>query len=473
MNVTYWTGFSKRKNSTKRPATTGTDAACVLKDDTSILFPDIDSATIPANANYMYISDFGRYYYVRDVTKVGASRNVFHLEVDPMGSFKSNIGSTSALIEFCSDSTNIFLSDPRNKPMETFWEKKTTLLNLASTNPAFNTSGKFILGIAGGAGGITHYVLSNTALQAFYNTVFSTNFFQQLTNDFYTIRDCIVSCRWVPYTPPLAGPLANIAIGGTTVTIPGEDIYAVSTRFTTFTDTSYNIAFPSDDLTLGTNYLDMPPFTSGTLYLPFVGIVPLDIDVVAMSKQIRIQMSIDNYTSDVIYKLSNDSGDYMATYTGKCGTDIPIVSQGYNAMGVLAGAIGLVGGIATAGLGAIAMGAGAAAAAGIGAGASAALTGSVGFANSLALHTQVNGSMSSGLSAQIGLAVVATVLTRHPTETNLTAYAASSGMPYYQVSTISSHSGYVQCYNASVSIPGLPQEKDTVNAYVNSGFYYE
>ena len=36
MNIKYWTGFSKRKNSTKVP-TSGTDAAVNLKDDCSIL----------------------------------------------------------------------------------------------------------------------------------------------------------------------------------------------------------------------------------------------------------------------------------------------------------------------------------------------------------------------------------------------------------------------------------------------------
>ena len=32
MTVTYWTGFSKRKNSTKQP-TSGTDATVKLKDN--------------------------------------------------------------------------------------------------------------------------------------------------------------------------------------------------------------------------------------------------------------------------------------------------------------------------------------------------------------------------------------------------------------------------------------------------------
>lgn len=460
MNVKYWTGFSKRKNSTKQPSS-GTDATVNLKDDTSILNPSIDSATIPANANYMYISDFGRYYFVRNVTKIGNGRNLFELEEDVLATYKSNIGSTSALIEFCADSTNVYITDPRNKPQQVFWEKQTALLDLTAQNPSFNTTGKFIIGIAGGAGGITYYLMDATNLKNFFDTVYSTDLFSGISRELYKIDDCIVSCKWIPYTPAMTGAVANIPIGDTTINWTGMTVYAVATRYTNYGDASYDIAFPSDDLGLGTNYLDMAPFTTGVLYLPFVGVVPLDLGIVSMSKQIRIQMTIDNYTQDLIYKLSNDSGDYIATYQGNCGTDIPIVARTIDATGAVTTALTTIGGVAAG-----------AATGGIGSLASLAI-GGMSLAEDLIAHTQVGGKVGTALSAQIGLKCYATVMTRHPTYTNLTDPAASSGMPYYQVGTISSHSGYVQCHNASVSMSGFPDEKDRVNDYVNGGFYYE
>ena len=63
MNISYWTGFSKRKNSTKQP-TSGTTATVYLKDDTSILNPTFDCTGVPDNVNYIYVSDFGRYYFI-------------------------------------------------------------------------------------------------------------------------------------------------------------------------------------------------------------------------------------------------------------------------------------------------------------------------------------------------------------------------------------------------------------------------
>lgn len=461
MNVTYWTGFSKRKNSTKRPPSGTTVQDVHLKDDTSVLNPSIDSATIPANANYMYLADFGRYYYVRNVTKVGNSRNVFDLEVDVMATYKSNIGSTSALIEFCADSNRVTVTDPRNKPTERLWYKQSALLDLTASNPAFSTGGKYIIAVAGGAGGVTHYIMDTTNLKNFFAEVYSTDFFTQLNNQIYQLSDCIVSCKWVPYTPPQSGTIAAIPVGDQMISWSGMSVTEVATRYTDFADASYNIAFPSDDLGLGTNYLDMAPYTTGTLYLPFVGVVPLDLGVVANSKQIRIQMSIDNYTQDVVYKLSIDTGtDYISTYQGNCGTDIPIVARTIDSVGAVSAGLNVIGG-------AIAMGGGSAT------GALSVAGGIVQLAEALAVHTEVGGKIGTAISSHIGLKCIASIFTRIPTEQNLTAFAASSGMPLYEVDTISNHSGYVQCYNASVAMGGFPMEKDTVNDYVNSGFYYE
>ena len=465
MTIYYWTGFSKRKNSTKTP-TAGTSVTAYLKEDTTILNPSIDSATIPANANYMYIADFGRYYFVRNVTKVGASRNLFELEVDPMASYKSSIGSTNCMIEYCADSTNIYLTDPRNKPQQTFYETQTTLLDLTANQ--FSNSGKYIVGIAGGPGGVTYYIMDANDLQTFYDDVYTTSWSTQLDPDYWNVKEAIVSCRWIPYSP--AQTLnTTITIGSwvSSVSVP-----MVANRIKTISDASYNITFPSDSLIgagYGTNYLDMAPFSTGTLYLPFVGVVPLDLDVVSMSKQIRISAAIDNYTNDIVYRVGNDSGDYINSYQGNCGVDIPIVAQQRNMLSATAGAISLIGGIGSGVSAWAAMGPAAGLTAGLVSGAAS----MAGLQQSIGVHTQVNGSMSSAVSGQLGLKAYASVMTRKPTVEDLTAFAASSGMPFFQVDTISNHSGYVQCYDASVAMTGTPQEKDTVNGYVNGGFFYE
>lgn len=460
MQVKYWTNFNKRKNSTKQPSG-GTEISVSLKNPCSVENPQIEVVGVPDSANYFYIADFGRYYFRSDAIKVTKDITQFSLEVDTMATYKANVGACSALVEFTSSSSEIRITDPRNKPLHTFTESVTNILDLASYG--FNTTGSFIIGIAGGDGGVTYYVISAGDLSAFYDELYDPTFISQIENQYYGLRDCFVSCRWVPYSP--AGTYKQLKISGKYLS---THAYEITSRLANINDASYDIAFPSDAMGLGTNYLDNEPYTTGVLYLPYVGVVPLDLGVVAKSKQIRIKISIDNYTGDIVYKLSNTSGDFISSYQGNCSVNIPISSQHYNAMATASGAISIIGGIASTAAAIASKNPALAVGAGIGT-----AGGAVGIAQSLSIHTQVNGNLSSAVSTELGLKIVASVITRTPTESNLTAYKATSGMPYFKVATISSLSGYVQCAGASVDMPGTVAEKDTVNGYVNGGFYYE
>jgi len=462
MKIKYWTGFSKRRNSTKQP-TSGTDADVYLKDDTSILSPTFDCVGVPATVNYIYCADFGRYYYVSDITRAGKDRLLVKCEVDAMATAKSNIGSTSALVEYTSSSSEIRITDPRNKPLHSFEEVTTNLLDLGSYG--FSTSGCFVIAIAGGVGGATYYVMSAAQLEDFYDKVLNFSFWNAIENQAFGYSDAILSCKWLPYTP--AGTLVNdIKICNQSSYAEG---WAIGSRLATITEASYTIGFYSNSLGYGTNYLDFEPFSTGILYLPYVGAVPLDLGVVAKSRQIRIKVAIDNYTGDIVYKLSNESGDFISSYQGNCSINVPLSSRSSNVLGATSSGISLIGGIVSTATAIATKGSSAAVAAGLGATATSAAS----LAQSLSVHTQVNGSVSSAVATELSRKIIATVITRKPSTTNLTDYQTTLGMPYFQVATISSLSGYVQCSDASVDCNLTPQEKDEINGYLNSGFYYE
>lgn len=462
MKIQYWTGFSKRRNSTKQP-TSGTDVDVYLKDDTSILSPTFDCTGVPATVNYIYCADFGRYYYVSDITRAGKDRLLIRCEADPMATAKTNIGATSALVEFTSSSNEIRITDPRNKPLHTFEEVTTNLLDLGLYG--FTTSGCYVLALAGGDGGVTYYVMSAAQLEAFYDKVLDESFWTQIVNNMFHLDDAVLSCRWIPYTP--AGTLVNdIKICNQSTYCAG---YQIDSRLATILEDSYTIGFYSNSLGLGTNYLDFEPYSTGILYLPYVGAVPLDLGVVAKSRQIRIKIAIDNYTGDIVYKLSNEAGDFISSYQGNCSINIPLSSKSSNILGATASGISVIGGIASTVAAIATKGGSVAVAAGLGSTAASAAS----LAQSLSVHTQVNGSVSSAVATELSRKVIATVITRVPTNTNLTTFKTILGMPYFQVATISTLSGYVQCSDASVSCSLTPQEKDEINGYLNSGFYYE
>lgn len=75
------------------------------------------------------------------------------------------------------------------------------------------------------------------------------------------------------------------------------------------------------------NFVDYAPYTSLQLYLPFVGIIPLDTNMV-MGREIDIYASASLYTGEIQYtvysKNSNDDNHtLLGIYKGMCAIDVP------------------------------------------------------------------------------------------------------------------------------------------------------
>ena len=84
----------------------------VLKDDTNVLNPTlITSQNISHTFNYIYISDFDRYYYVKNITY---SQQRFYIEcaVDVLMSFNSDIKGLNVIANRSSSRFNVYQPDP-------------------------------------------------------------------------------------------------------------------------------------------------------------------------------------------------------------------------------------------------------------------------------------------------------------------------------------------------------------------------
>ena len=99
MNITFYS-INKKQNSTKRPADSGVTYDCKLKEECSILTPniklDLGLSTAPS-FNYAYISDWGRYYFVKNWTFYNRLWEA-DLEVDVLGTYKTEIGNSSMYV---------------------------------------------------------------------------------------------------------------------------------------------------------------------------------------------------------------------------------------------------------------------------------------------------------------------------------------------------------------------------------------
>lgn len=469
MNITVWNNFSKRINSTKQPAAnTGTIKTVLLKDATDIESPVFELNTVDFSINY--VQAFGHYYFC-DVRNLDGNRSELVCSMDHLATFKDQIKAYSGLVEYTSASSNVFITDPRNYPTMEI----ESLSSYVDAGFSLGTSGIYILGVvsnltaANPLGSTTFYAVYPNMMKTFCSNVFDHDFLDQMIKNFTNPMDAIISCIWLPFenfgVSGCTGTPETIYLGNQTTGATGAPII---NRTLSKTGKTLSITFPYNS-TKGKTYLDRSPYSSGTLFLPFVGSVPLDVDAVADARALAFDIYVDVLTGDIAYKcmLSDALADKMlATYTGNCGTQVPISGQGYNAIGIAGGALAVAGGVvgllaagATGGAALPALGA-------IAAGASSAI-------KSTEVHTMVNGSISSAVGANLGGNIIATILTNKPAETNLTAWKTAHGMPYHKVATLSSLSGYIQCADASVDIPGTAAEKTAVNGYLNSGFYLE
>lgn len=87
---------------------------CALKDDTSVLDPVIIIQTSDNiyTYNYMYISDFGRYYFINDIISLNNNRWMIKAHVDVLETYKANILNNNAVIKRQENLFNLYLDDP-------------------------------------------------------------------------------------------------------------------------------------------------------------------------------------------------------------------------------------------------------------------------------------------------------------------------------------------------------------------------
>ena len=460
MQIKTWSNFSKRVNSTKQPTDASASIVTVaLKDMCDILNPSFILNT--TNFDINYVQAFGNYYFAQCYNLDG-HRTEIKCSLDHLATFKSNIGSYNGLVEYTSSSSNVMITDPRNVPTM----KIEHGMSLSDLSWSCDSDGTYILGVIGTGGGATgmtaFYSMNQVSFILFMNEAFSTGIIDDIINDFNGVQNCIVSCYWTPLSRTwinsnFSGNDEAIQIGRCQgMTAHGYKFY---NRTHTESD-AISIAYPINYTTK--TYLHKSPFLTGNIWLPFCGSVPLDVDLLADDPDLDITMTLDILTGDIVYYISQDTGYILSSYSGNCASKIPVSGASLDGSGVVSGAVSMLMG-------------GASAIGGNMSGVGQMMGGAMQMYKSASINSTINGAVSSAAAGMYGQATQVKIYTymQVPSETNLLAYKTEQGMPYYKVATISTLSGYVKCANASVDLPGDGAEQDTVNNYMNSGFYYE
>lgn len=86
---------------------------CIYKDDTNVLHPTIllEFSEQTKNANYIYLSDKNRYYFITNKKMTNGGKIALELEVDVLTSFKTEIRNIEATVTRNENKKNGYLVD--------------------------------------------------------------------------------------------------------------------------------------------------------------------------------------------------------------------------------------------------------------------------------------------------------------------------------------------------------------------------
>jgi hypothetical protein len=198
---------------------------------------------------------------------------------------------------------------------------------------------------------------------------------------------------------------------------------------------------------------DYPPFTDVSLYLPFIGIVPLDVNDV-MRSTIHVTYGVDVFTGAclAIVEITRDSNSVvMYQYSGMCSVDYPLTNL--QASQMAAGLLGIA-----AGLAGLASGGTLAPALGLAGGTVATMKRSVGRSGSF-----------SGNSGAMGIKVPYLIFQR-PQPKTASTFPRLSGYPTNYSIRLGECSNHVVCKEVHVSgINATLQELEEIERLLKTG----
>lgn len=332
MNIKFYSGFTKRINSTKRP--TGNAQLTLqgeLRDPTSVEKPVIRiknmGSASPTPYIYAYIEKFQRYYFVSDwVYEQGFWW--CNLSEDYLATWKTNIGNTTAYIDRCSSESDGNIMDTQYITTTDYQFAYADI----TLNPDYTVYGQdpvgtapegcFVLGIIDNkhssasqpGGAITYWVLTPSQMKQLTGYLLSDQFLnligfpaqmgvsqqmsQEMAKAFINPMQFIVSCVWYPfnYYPFAYGvePEAitvgywelTMAMGAGRI-INRYDECAISVQAT--------LPNHPQAQTRG-EYLNFSPYSRYKLFLPPFGTLPIDTSFRRRGNRLSGMIQIDPIT---------------------------------------------------------------------------------------------------------------------------------------------------------------------------------
>lgn len=492
MNITVYTSFAKRKNSTKQP-TGGTAVSSVeLKKPTSLHDPTfvLGKITGVTMENITYVKAFGHYFYVTDITVTPHNYYEIACSEDPMASNKTGILASKQYVMYSASLNNDMIPDNRIHIFPSL-----TPFEYQGSTDFLDKTGYFVIGLIdswAASDGFVNYYITDAATIAELAYFVNIKLIDLLTTEdpnsdilkstmsklaaiLSSAGDYVVSLNYIPFNYADITGEFNLStqfmyIGPTIArdaNNAGITAYHFKDLTTPATNADGHVYFFDDKIQVpdvfSQDFRIASPYTKMRLFIPGYGSV--SVDPIQCSHGVMVRCRLDVITGDVLVKLYG----YPETYDSN-----PVLLQTFNyniAIPIPIAASTSSGGSFISAITSAVASASMAAAKGSIVGS---LMDAVNSANNIAASSQpgvsVKGSVA-GWSFTLDRRIELTIEKAYTQD--LDVLNDTQGRPLMQEVTLSNLSGFCQCSGASVELNCMESDRDFINGCLNSGFFIE
>lgn len=468
--------FSKASNSLAIPGAPGMVYDCQIKTPSSIANPSIQLAKSaePLGYNYAYIPDFGRYYFINDIT-YGIGVWLIDLTVDVLASFRADILNSTQYVLRNTNEYNGNILDNLYTTEASAGSNAKALASGTVVDPDakisyasyFNvgyTSGYFIVGvISGNSSGVSYYQFTYSGFSTFVAKLMSflpndiDDVSDGLKKAFFDPMQYITTCYWYPVSMArgVIPVTSDIIIGGYTISVGGITNIAPITKRGIHLRTSVTI--PKNPQATDRPYTQLEPYSRYSLVFEPFGNIPLDTAKMYGATSLTLDWYTDVATGMGELFITNPAGALIANRVSMLGVQVQLSQLTVDYIGGLSSAIGTVASVATsldpANI------------------AQSLVRGIGNVVNSFSPQISTTGANGSFLPYSIGApALYAHYLAQVDTD------PAHQGRPLCQMKRLSSLAGFTVCQNSKVTYSRknpLSYEADEVESALNVGVYIE
>lgn len=304
-DVYLFSAFDKRINSTKQPLlNTGTKYDCTFREGFDVINPSIllDTRGLtqynsPVSYTYAYIPDLSRYYWVTNWSFAGGLWTGY-LNVDPLASFKTAIGSTQIFAQRLADrlqGNTVTDGGLTDSMIPTKASPSYSRQRITSPFQQSLANGCYVIGVINNdstcAGSVAYYVLSQAEFKRFRQCLMGDAWLQstaELSADtqkaILNPIQYITSCQWFPLPQsdikdPAGFLIEGMRLGWWDMNPPAgvSDPSYYHIRPDGMVRFYKNISVPVHPQYSTTNQrmLRCSPFSTYLLHLPYFGSMPI------------------------------------------------------------------------------------------------------------------------------------------------------------------------------------------------------